>query len=199
MTEGSAQSRCRCGSGEPIAAVGLRRPSVPTTRTGANVASAVLRVRQPTAAPWALARALHHHGRSIDQLGPLSAAKGSPPPHLPTAGDGRQGHTRPDSNSAAHPGCRGLWLVKRQAAPDQQLRVGRPRHTRTQLTRCRVASEPNGLRLLQGPCEPSRSMLPLRVRATRVRGVPLPFRTSKGNPLAAGAGEGDDDTPKGPT
>jgi hypothetical protein len=93
------------------------------TRTGTRVASAVLRLRRPTAAPWALARALHH------QLEPLSAAKGSPPPRPPTVGDRSQGHTRPDINSAARPGCRGLWLVKRQAAPDQQPRVGRPRHT----------------------------------------------------------------------
>jgi hypothetical protein len=95
-----------------------------------RVASAVLRVRRPTAAPWALARALHHHGRSIDQLGPLSAAKGSPPPRPPTAGDRSQGHTRADTNSQpvqSHPSCRGHWFVKR--APDQQLRVGRPRHT----------------------------------------------------------------------
>ncbi len=83
---------------------------------------------------------------------------------------------------------RELWLVKRQAAPDQQLRVGRPR--------CRVASMPNGLRLVQGSCEPSRSMFPLGARATRLRGVPRPFRASKGIPLAAGAGEGDDETPK---
>ena len=93
------------------------------TRTGTRVASAVLRRRRPTAAPWALARALH-------QPGPLSAAKGSPPPRPPTVGDRSQGHTRPHTNSQpvqSHPGCRGLWFVKR--APDQQLRVGRPRHT----------------------------------------------------------------------
>ncbi len=68
--------------------------------------------------------------RSIDQLGPLSAAKGSPPPRPPTAGDRSQGHTRADTNSQpvqSHPSCRGRWFVKR--APDQQLRVGRPRHT----------------------------------------------------------------------
>ncbi len=163
------------------------------TRTGTRVASAVLRLRRPTAASWALARALHH------QPGPLSAATGSHPPRPPTVGDRSQGHTRPDINSAAHPCCRGLWLVKRQAAPDQQLRVGRSRHTRTQPTHCQVASKPNRLRLLQGACEPSRSIFPLRARATRVRGVPQPFRAPKGSALAAGAGEGDDDTPKGPS
>ncbi len=160
------------------------------TRTGTRVASAVLRLLRPE--------------RSIDQPGPLSAAKGSPPPRPPTAGDRSQGHTRPDTNSQpvqSHPSCRGLWLVKRQAAPDQQLRVGRPRHTRTQPTHCKVVSKPNRLRFLQGACEPSRSMLPLRARATRVRGVPQPFRAPKGSALAAGAGagEGDDETPKGPS
>ena len=76
--------------------------------------------------------------------------------------------------------------MKRQAAPDQQLNVGRPRHTRTQPTRpgCPVASRPNGRRLLRGACEPSRSMFPLRARATRARGVPPPFRASKGSALA---------------
>ena len=42
--------------------------------------------------------------------------------------------------------------------------------------RCRVASMPNGRRLLQGACEPSHSMFPRRARATRVRGVPQPIR-----------------------
>jgi hypothetical protein len=117
---------------------------------------------------------------------------------LPTAGDRSQGPTRPDSNSAAHPGCRGLWLVKRQAAPDQQLNVGLARHTQMQAT-CRwIASKPNGLRLLQGACEPSRSMLPLRARATRVRRVPQPFRASKGSPLAAAPGAGGCEAPNGP-
>ena len=130
---------------------------------------------------------------------PLSAAKGSPHPRLPTARDRSQAHTRHLTNSAAHPGCRGL--VKRQAAPYLQLRVGRPRHTRTQLTRCRAASMPNGLRLLQGACEPSRSMFPLRARATRVRGVPRPCRASKCSPLpaGAGAGAGGDEPSKGPS
>jgi hypothetical protein len=119
---------------------------------------------------------------ALHRPAPLSAAKGSPPPHLPTAGDRRQGHTRPDPNSATHPGCSGLWLVKRQAAPDQQLCVGLARHTRTQLTRCRVASKPNGLRLLQGACKPSCRMFPLRARATRVRGEPRPFRAKGSAP-----------------
>jgi hypothetical protein len=122
---------------------------------------------------------------ALHRPAPLSAAKGSPPPSRPRARDRSQGHTRPDTNSAAHPGCRGLWLVKRQAAPEQ-LCVGRSRHTRTpQLTRCRVASKPDGSRLLQGACEPARSMFPLRARATRVRGMPRPFRACKGTPIAA--------------
>jgi hypothetical protein len=179
----------------------FRLPGVTTTRTGTRVASAVLRVHRL----WALLSTLHRPAS-------MSAAKSSPPPRLPTAGDRRQGHTIPDKNSAAHPGCRGLWLVKRKQRltmftavgvretrlcdsigrqHDQQLRVGRPRHACTQLTRCRVASNPNGLRLLQGTCEPSRSMLSLRARATRVRGVPQPFRASKGSAIEAGAGEGE--------
>jgi hypothetical protein len=163
----------------------------PTTRTGAR-GWCTAKGASANSGAWALFSALHRPA-------PLSAAKGSPLPRRSTARDRRQGHTRPDTNSAVHPGCRGLWFVKRQGAPDQQRRVGRPQHARTQLTRCRVASKPNGLRLLQGACEPSRSMFPLRARATRVRGVPQPFRASKGSALAAGAGEGDDETPKGPS
>ena len=53
--------------------------------------------------------------------------------------------------------------------------------------------------LLQGACDPSRSMFPLRARATRARGVPQPFRASEGSPLAAGAGERNHETPKGPS
>ena len=141
----------------------------------------------------------HWLARSIDQPRPLSAAKGSPPPRPPTVGDRSQGHTRPDINSAAHPGCRGLWLVKRQAAPDQQLNVGLARHTQMQAT-CRwIASKPNGLRLLQGACEPSRSIFPPRARATRVRGVRQRIRAHTGSSLAAGTREGDDETPKGPS
>ena len=92
----------------------------------------------------------------------------------------------------------GLWLVKRQAAPDQQLNVGLARHTQTQLTCCWIASKPNGRRLLQGACEPSCSMLTLRARATRVRRVPRPFRAGKCSVLAAGPGAGGTETPKGP-
>jgi hypothetical protein len=40
--------------------------------------------------------------------------------------------------------------------------------------------------LLQGVCEPSRRMFPLRARATRVRGEHQLFRASKDSPLAAG-------------
>ena len=142
---GCAQSRRRCGSVEPRCRCSAVSPSpdadvaaaspvqlwahadlaYPTTRTGTRVDSAVLlRVRRSTAPPWALVSALHRPA-------PLSAAKGSPHPRLPTARDRSQAHTRHLTNSAAHPGCRGL--VKRQAAPYLQLRVGRPRHTRTQL------------------------------------------------------------------
>jgi hypothetical protein len=39
------------------------------------------------------------------------------------------------------------------------------------------------LRLLHGACEPSRRMLPLRARATRVRGVLRPCRASKASTL----------------
>ena len=180
-----AQVRWRCGSGEPSAAVGPRRPSVPRTHTDTRVASAKV-TSALVSAP--------------DRPAPLSVAKGTPPPHPLTARERSQGHMRPDTNSAAHPahpGCRELWLVKRQAAPDQQLRVGQPRHRRTQPTRCRVASKPNGLRLLQGACESSRSMFPLRARATRVRGVHQRFCAPKVSALAAGAAEGDDETPKG--
>jgi hypothetical protein len=81
--------------------------------------------------------------------------------------------------------------LQRQAAPGHQLRVGRLRHTRTQLNRGRVASKPSGLRLLHGACEPSCRMFPHRARATRVRSM---HRTS-----AAGAGGGDEDPPKGPS
>ncbi len=76
---------------------------------------------------------------------PLSAAKGSAPPRLPTADDRSQGYTRPHTSSTAHPDCRGLWLVKRQAAPDQQLRVeGHGPRARSLLAagphRCRAVS-----------------------------------------------------------
>jgi hypothetical protein len=68
----------------------------------------------------------------------------------------------------------------------EQLNVGLARHTHTQLT-CRIASKSNGLRLLQGACETSRSMLPRRARATRVRRVPQSARASKGSALEAGS------------
>ncbi len=109
----------------------------------------------------------------------------------PTTRANPAGHRTPRSSngtaffcSAAHPDCRGLWFVKRQAVPDQQLNDRRPGYTRTQPPRCPVTSKPNGLRLLQGACEPSRSMFPRRARATRARGVPPPFRASKGSALA---------------
>ena len=131
----------------------------------------MLRVRRPTVS-------------ALQRPAPLSAVKGSHPPRLPTADDRSQGRTRPDTNS---PGCLGLWLVKRQAASDQQLNVGRPQHTRMQLTCCPVASKPSGL-LSCRVCEPSRRMFPLRARATRVRGEHQLFRASKDSPLAAGDG-----------
>jgi hypothetical protein len=53
---------------------------------------------------------------------------------------------------------------------------------------------------LHGACEPSRSMIPLRARATRVWGVPQPCRTSKCSPLAAAPpGEDDNEASKGPS
>ena len=152
MCSGEPKSRWGCGSGERITAVGPRRPSVPTTRTATRVASAVLRVRRPTAAPWAPFSALHRPAS-------LSAANDSPPPRHPTARDLSQGHaTRHQQRSPS----RLQWTLAREtaSAPDQQLRVGRPWHTCTQLTRCQVASKPSGLRSLQDACEPSRPQVP---------------------------------------
>jgi hypothetical protein len=115
------RARCKCAAESPSPGGDVAAASpvqmwahadlvYPTTPSGARVASAaLLRVRRPTAAARALFRALHRPA-------PLSAAKGSPPPHLPTADDRRQGHTRPDSNSAAHPGCKGSPLARETAS-----------------------------------------------------------------------------------
>ena len=63
---------------------------------------------------------------------------------------------------------------KQQAAPNSSSKQQQGAGSK-QLPYCRVASKPNGLRLLPGACEPSCSMFPLRARTTRVRGVPQPF------------------------